>query len=282
MNISQKGIDLIKEFEGCVLHAYRDSVGVVTIGYGTTNAVSSIIGTSIYMGMIITQAIAEEWLTKTINYKYVPLVMKYDYKYHWNQNQLDALVSFAYNLGSIDSLTNYGKRSISEISNAILLYNKAGGQVLAGLTRRRKAEKTLFDTPCVTWIQDDTGWKYKKSDGTYAKKCWLQIDDEWYYFHSNGYMASNEYVKSTNYETDKKLYYVSISGRWNNNSYRLMKNDKGKWLAQINANWYATNTWIKIGKYKYYAGKNGYFYVSTTATIGKKTYKFDGNGAVKE
>ena len=58
-------------------------------------------------------------------------------------------MSFAFNLGSINQLTANGKRSIQEISAKILAYNKAGGKALAGLTRRRKAEKVLFDKPIV-------------------------------------------------------------------------------------------------------------------------------------
>jgi GH24 family phage-related lysozyme (muramidase) len=77
--------------------------------------------------------------------KYTPLVNKYDNIYHWNQNQFDALLSFCYNIGSIDQLTAHGKRSISEISQSILLYNKGGGKVLKGLVRRREFEKNLFD-----------------------------------------------------------------------------------------------------------------------------------------
>ena len=154
--ISDKGLALIKEFEGCVLHAYRDAVGVVTIGYGTTNADYSITKTKIYMGMTITKAQAEEWLRASVNNKYVPLVMKYDNIYHWNQNQLDALTSFCYNIGSIDQLTASGTRSISTISERILAYNRAGGAVLEGLTRRRKAEKTLFDTACDYKAEEDS------------------------------------------------------------------------------------------------------------------------------
>ena len=147
MEISKKGLNLIKEFEGCRLTAYKDSVGVLTIGYGTTNADKSITGVLITDGMTITQKIADDWLKKSIDKKYSAKVMKYDNKYHWTQNQFDALVSFAYNIGSIDQLTNNGRRTIADISKKILLYNKAGGKVLDGLTRRRKAEKELFDTP---------------------------------------------------------------------------------------------------------------------------------------
>lgn len=147
MNISQKGIDLIKEFEGCRTVAYLDAVGVWTIGYGTTNADKSIIGVEIRKGLTITKTVAENWLKLSLNKKYTPKVEKYDSKYHFNQNQFDALVSFAYNIGSIDQLTQNGTRTIKEISEKILAYDKAGGKVLAGLTRRRQAEKKLFDTP---------------------------------------------------------------------------------------------------------------------------------------
>lgn len=147
MNISQKGIDLIKEFEGCKTVAYLDAVNVWTIGYGTTNADKPITGVEIRKGLTITKTVAENWLKLSLNKKYAPKVEKYNSKYHFNQNQFDALVSFAYNIGSIDQLTQNGTRTIKEISERILAYDKAGGKVLAGLTRRRQAEKKLFDTP---------------------------------------------------------------------------------------------------------------------------------------
>ena len=74
-------------------------------------------------------------------------VMKFYKRYKWNQNQFDALVSFAYNIGSIYNLTANGTRTKKEISRKILAYNKANGKTLEGLTRRRKAEKKLFDKP---------------------------------------------------------------------------------------------------------------------------------------
>ena len=76
--------------------------------------------------------------------------MKYNNTYKWNQNEIDALVSFAYNIGSIKQLTNNGTRSKKEISTAMLKYNKAGGKVYRGLTRRRVAEQKLFLTPVKT------------------------------------------------------------------------------------------------------------------------------------
>ena len=143
--ISDNCLALVKRWEGCDLTAYRDPVGVWTIGYGTTDSDRSITGVTIKKGLKISQETAESWLRKSLETKYLPLVLKYDDRYHWNQNQLDALVSFAYNIGSIDQLTADGTRTIKQISAHIPAYNKAGGKVLDGLTRRRREEKALFD-----------------------------------------------------------------------------------------------------------------------------------------
>ena len=282
MQISQKGIDLICEFEGCVLHAYYDSVHVLTIGIGTTNADSDIIDTTIYPGMTITQETAEKWLELSVNKKYVPKVMKYDSIYHWNQNQLDALTSFAYNIGSIDQLTANGTRTIDEISNKILAYDKANGQTLAGLTRRRKAEKELFDTPVEKWVEDTIGWRYQLNNGSFVKSNWKEVNGKWYYFKSNCYMASDEYIKASDYDRSKKLYYVAKSGAWDNKAYIIMNDMKGRWLEIITGGWYAKNSWLKINSRWYYAGDDGYFYRNCTTKIKEKLYHFDGKGAATE
>lgn len=138
----------IKEFEGCRLKAYRCPAGVLTIGYGITNQDKTITGIEITPNLEITQETADKWLRKSLIQKYAPIVEQYNNIYHWNQNQFDALLSFTYNIGSINQLTNNGQRSIQEISNKIELYNKCKGRPLEGLTRRRKFEKQLFDTPC--------------------------------------------------------------------------------------------------------------------------------------
>ena len=143
-SVSSNGLKLIKEFEGCSLKAYYDSVGVITIGYGTTNADKSITGTTIKKGMTISKATAEKWLKASLDKKYAPLVNKYDGHYKWTQNEFDALISFAYNIGSIDQLTAHGTRSKKTIANKIPEYCHAGGKKLAGLVRRRKAERDLF------------------------------------------------------------------------------------------------------------------------------------------
>lgn len=140
MKISQKGIDLIKSFEGCYLTAYKCPAGVWTIGFGTTGKVD---GKSIASGMKITKEKAEQLLKKDLE-KFEKDILKYDSKYHWTQGQFDAMVSFAYNVGSIHQLTANGTRSIEQIAEKILAYNKAAGKVLNGLVRRRKAEQELF------------------------------------------------------------------------------------------------------------------------------------------
>ena len=137
MKISDNGLNLIKKFEGCRLTAYQDTVGVWTIGYGTTNADKAITGTTICQGLRISQETADEWLRQSVDKKYGPKVDKYS-AYNWNQNEFDALVSFAYNIGSIDGLTASGSRSKEEIADKIQAYNKAGGKVLSGLIRRRQ------------------------------------------------------------------------------------------------------------------------------------------------
>ena len=144
---SEKIISKIKEFEGCMLKAYRCPAGVLTIGYGITDANYNITGTKITENLTITQEKADEWLRKSLITNYAPRVEKYDNIYHWNQNQFDALLSFAYNIGSIDQLTNNGKKDIQTISNDILLYKYANKKVLSGLEKRRAFEKNLFDTP---------------------------------------------------------------------------------------------------------------------------------------
>ena len=92
--ISNKCLDLVKEFEGCRLTAYRDEVGVWTIGYGITNSDFKITKKIIRKGMKISKATAEKWLEESLNKKYLPLVLEYDKQYNWDQNELDATTVF--------------------------------------------------------------------------------------------------------------------------------------------------------------------------------------------
>lgn len=138
MKISDRGIALIKKFEGCKLTAYKavPSEKYWTIGYGHY-------GADVQPGMTITQYQADLYLLLDLE-KFEQKVEKYNAKYMWTQNEFDALVSFAYNIGSIDQLTDKGKRTKQQIAEKIPAYNKAGGKVLAGLTKRRKEEQALF------------------------------------------------------------------------------------------------------------------------------------------
>lgn len=81
------------------------------------------------------------------------------YGYKLSSSQVDAMISFVYNggIGMFDQLSNYGKRSLDEISGKIPLYNKSGSRELLGLTRRREIEKTLFDGTTVNTILNQVG-----------------------------------------------------------------------------------------------------------------------------
>lgn len=135
MNISKKGLDIIKKYEGLRLTAYKCPAGVWTIGYGHTKGVSN--------GMVITQAQADKFLLEDIAFA-EKNVNSFNSKYFWTQNEYDALVSFAFNVGSINQLTANGTRDKKTIGDKILLYNKAGGNVLKGLARRREEEHALY------------------------------------------------------------------------------------------------------------------------------------------
>jgi lysozyme len=136
MNISQAGIDMIKKAEGCILHCYKDSVGVPTIGYGHTGGV--------YLGQTISQQKAEDLLKQDLQ-KFVGYVNALGLKL--NQNQFDALVSFSFNLGNGNLKELVNGRSLSQIADVIPQYCHAGGEVLDGLVKRRAAEKALFLKP---------------------------------------------------------------------------------------------------------------------------------------
>lgn len=129
--------DLVKEFEGFRSTAYDDH-GQKSIGYGmrATNP-----------NEVIDEAEASRRLQERLaaDRGYIDKYAK-EKGYNWNNNQRDALTSFIYNLGSgaLDQLTAGGKRSIDEVADMMLEYNKAGGKTLDGLVRRRQAESNLY------------------------------------------------------------------------------------------------------------------------------------------
>ena len=138
MKTSEKGLNLIKSFEGCRLKAYKAhfSEKYYTIGWGHY-------GPDVTSGMTISQAQADNMLVSDLR-SYEDKVNKYDNKYHFTQNEFDALVSFCYNIGNIDQLTANGSRTKEVIAQKMLLYVNCNGYKLLGLVRRREAERKLF------------------------------------------------------------------------------------------------------------------------------------------
>ena len=149
MNIGAAGIALIKEFEGCKLRAYQDGGGVWTIGWGHT-------GQEVVEGLTWTQEEAdaalmgdlEEAVEGVNRLVMVPLT----------QNEFDALVSFAFNVGTdIDAdtkaeglgdstlLRKLNESDYDGAAREFAKWNKDNGKIVAGLTRRRMAETALFE-----------------------------------------------------------------------------------------------------------------------------------------
>lgn len=191
MKTSDKGINLIKEFEGCRLKAYKCPAGVWTIGYGHTMGVKQ--------GQTITNSKAitflkndlvkfEKIVTNMVN---VPLT----------QNMFDSLVSWAYNVGNRSTSTLVrllNKQDYKGAASQLLLWNKANNKELAGLTRRRKEEKKLFETnmyivpskkvnkdSCkleIMWLQKNLNEVYKAKlvvDGIYGEKTKQALINYW-------------------------------------------------------------------------------------------------------
>ena len=150
--MTEKGIELIKSFEGFRSDAYWDATGKVwTIGYGATFYMD---GTKVAKGDKITKEEAAKLLEKMVSEKFEKYVRQYVTS-DINPNQSDALTSFVYNCGPGNlKRSNLLKKvnarpSDPSIRDEFAKWTKSGGQVLAGLTRRRKAEADLYFTPYV-------------------------------------------------------------------------------------------------------------------------------------
>lgn len=143
MKISEKGIELIKSFEGLSHVACKclPSEKYYTIGYGHY-------GADVKAGQTITKDGALELLKSDVA-KIESAVNECMKKYDLNQNQYDALCSFTYNCGkgNLLQLTANGTRNIETIGAKLLLYCNSGGKRIQGLYNRRVKEQTLFNTP---------------------------------------------------------------------------------------------------------------------------------------
>lgn len=136
MHINNEGLSLIKESEGLSLKAYKCPSGVWTIGYGHT-------GKDVKKGMVITEEKATELLKSDIA-RFEKQVATYNTIYNFTNNEFSALISFAYNIGSITGLTKAGTRTKRQIANKMLEYCYASGKKLNGLYKRRQKERKLF------------------------------------------------------------------------------------------------------------------------------------------
>jgi GH24 family phage-related lysozyme (muramidase) len=145
MKISNNGLNLIKQFEGLKLNAYDDGVGVWTIGYGTIKYPN---GVRVKHGDKITQAQADQYIANDV--ATFERAVKMLVNVPLNQNQFDALVSFTYNLGATNLsastlLKKLNSKDYNGAAGEFQKWNKAGGKVMTGLVRRRKAEMELFN-----------------------------------------------------------------------------------------------------------------------------------------
>lgn len=143
--IDPRAIALIKEFEGFRSEAYRDPVGIWTIGYGTTKAAG--VGIDPKAGMTITEAEAEKYLRRALD-KFAEQIRPH-IKRPTTPAEFGAMLSLAYNIGpgafsGSTVLERFNAGDKAGAAEAFGWWNRAGGKVLAGLVRRRKAEADLF------------------------------------------------------------------------------------------------------------------------------------------
>lgn len=149
MKISQRGLDLIKKFEGFSPVPYLCPAGIPTIGYGTTYYEEGLPVSMV--DKVITEEMAEDLLKKHV--ETYENGVKQGVKQTINQNQFDALVSFTYNVGVANLLRSTLLKKINidpydlTIEKEFLKWVNAGGKRLAGLVKRRQMESQLYYAP---------------------------------------------------------------------------------------------------------------------------------------
>jgi len=153
-DVPAKGVDLIKEFEGCHLQAYPDPLSgnlPITIGWGSTRDLN---GKPFKLGQKITQKVADDLLISQIKNEFLPTLSKIPYWSEMSDGKRGALLSFAYNLGAnfygsgdFNTITKRLKNKEWDlVPDALYLYRNPGSNVEAGLARRRKAEGKLWNS----------------------------------------------------------------------------------------------------------------------------------------
>ena len=269
MKISEKGLDLIKNFEGCRLVAYKPipAEKYWTIGWGHY-------GPDVVEGMSITQENADEILVKDLEGYEASVERVCKYLPELTQNEFDALVSFTFNCGegNLLRLTGNKTRTKTQMMEHIEAYNKgADGKVLAGLTRRRKAEKALFldqEGPNdekldylgirrfhkagfkgqgITFVSGETLTEHgnkvysimkmvaPEADIYYGKKYTRDIDENVDVYTTSAFIASDKYTK--NREKAKELYdkNVFLCCAVGNEGEDIMNLAKDDWWTSVGA-----------------------------------------------
>jgi len=140
MKTSAEGVALIKKFEGCKLQSYLCSADVWTLGFGHTRGVKE--------GDSCTQEQAEQTLVDDL-FEFEKYVHKH-VNVALDQNQFDALVAWTFNLGPTNLrestlLKRVNEERFSDVPTEIRRWNRAGGEVVQGLVRRRAAEALLWE-----------------------------------------------------------------------------------------------------------------------------------------
>lgn len=140
MAISPRCVELVAKYEGCRLTAYQCPAGIWTIGYGHTAGVRQ--------GDVLSSEERAKELLREDLLKYAEAVNNFRKRgviaFPLNQNRFDALTSFCYNCGEGNLKKLVSGRDAKEVAEKMLLYNRGGGKVLAGLTRRREEEQAMF------------------------------------------------------------------------------------------------------------------------------------------
>lgn len=138
MKISEEGLEFIKENHlfRCIPYKNSKDEKYLSIGYGHY-------GKDVRRDMVVTAEEAERLLEEDLH-RYEGRVAKYNVDYHFTQQQFDALVSFAYDVGDIDELTNYGRRTIDQVALIMPLYCKFCGSISKTIMLIRKKEKDII------------------------------------------------------------------------------------------------------------------------------------------
>jgi len=136
-----EAIEIVKRFEGCRLTAYRCPAGILTIGWGETLGVKD--------GDVWTQEQADAVLRKRVGQFMLATLRRCPQLHVELQDRLAACTSLAYNIGvgafgasSVCRKTR--RREFSGAADSFLLWNKAAGRILRGLTLRRQAERLMY------------------------------------------------------------------------------------------------------------------------------------------